>query len=104
MQQIKATGPESQWRELVAEMRASGKTQVAWCKEHDINPKTLGNWIREFKQRDDATTANFVTAGVARLATAVPESTGISIQIGDYTISLDRTLDTVTIKSLAQKL
>ena len=33
-------------RELIEEFHSSGETQAAFCREWNINPKTLARWLR----------------------------------------------------------
>jgi len=37
---------EDERRELIGEFRSSGLTQAAFCREWNINPATLGKWLR----------------------------------------------------------
>ncbi len=42
------TSPEKQERHIKA-WQASGFSQAAYCREHDLNSKTFGNWLRTYR-------------------------------------------------------
>ena len=42
---------KAEWAKLVEAFKQSGQTQVAFCKEHGISPKTLGAYVREGKSK-----------------------------------------------------
>ena len=42
----RASYTESERRELMAEFHSSGQTQAEFCREWNINPKTLARWLR----------------------------------------------------------
>ena len=48
----RASYTESERRELMAEFHSSGQTQAEFCREWNINPKTLARWLR--LEREDA--------------------------------------------------
>jgi len=37
---------KAEWAKIVEEYKKSGQTQAAFCKEHELNPKTLGAHVR----------------------------------------------------------
>ncbi len=39
----------NQWIARVAEFKASGLSQIAWCKTKNINNRTFSHWVTEFK-------------------------------------------------------
>lgn len=43
----------NEWEIRVAEFKASGKSQSAWCREEKINLRTFNYWYRKFKNTDD---------------------------------------------------
>ena len=38
------------WRAHVEQWRRSGQTQSAYCAEHGVSKKSLGYWIRQWRQ------------------------------------------------------
>ncbi|WP_407277607.1 hypothetical protein U5817_13150 [Aromatoleum evansii] len=40
----------ARWREHVERWRRSGQTQSAYCAEHGVSKKSLGYWIRQWRQ------------------------------------------------------
>lgn len=46
----RASYTEEERRELVGEFHASGMKQVDFCREWNINPKTLARWLRLDRQ------------------------------------------------------
>ena len=44
--QGRASYTDEERRELIEEFQSSGLTQAAFCREWNINPKTLGRWLR----------------------------------------------------------
>ena len=42
----RASYTEDERRELIEEFNASGLTQAAFCREWNLNPKTLARWLR----------------------------------------------------------
>ena len=42
----RASYTEDERRELIEEFNSSGQTQAEFCREWNINPKTLGRWLR----------------------------------------------------------
>ena len=48
----RASYTEDERRELIEEFNSSGLTQAAFCREWNINPKTLARWLRI--EREDA--------------------------------------------------
>jgi transposase-like protein len=43
-------------RGLLAEFESSGVTQAAFCREWNINPATLGKWLRAGHEEEEAYT------------------------------------------------
>ena len=46
-----------QWRNHIQNWKASGMSQNAYCKAHDIKPNQLWYWSRKFEQ-DESTTSD----------------------------------------------
>lgn len=42
--------PEEQYQ-LIMECRSSGLSDYHWCKEHNINPGTLYNWVARLRKK-----------------------------------------------------
>jgi transposase-like protein len=42
----RASYTEEERRELIEEFNSSGLTQAAFCRDWNINPKTLARWLR----------------------------------------------------------
>ena len=40
------------WQEQIDAWKASGQSQKAFCKAHDLNYPRFGYWLRKFRQQD----------------------------------------------------
>jgi hypothetical protein len=75
---------------LAAEQQSSGKTQIAWCKEHGISRRTLSRWVLDVKggevQSDCA--ADWAELNVCNSAPnhSLLSNEVIEILVGRYTI------------------
>jgi transposase-like protein len=49
----RASYTEDERRELIKEYHASESTQAAFCREWNINPKTLARWLRAERQENE---------------------------------------------------
>ena len=49
----RASYTEDERRELIREFHASESTQAAFCREWNINPKTLARWLRVERQENE---------------------------------------------------
>ena len=38
-----------QWQQHIKDWKASGLSQTAWCKQHDLKPEQLSYWYRKFE-------------------------------------------------------
>jgi hypothetical protein len=52
MKEKRTRRTESEWQALIAEQRASGETQVAWCLAHGVNLYTLRDRASRLKKQD----------------------------------------------------
>jgi hypothetical protein len=43
---------DEEWTRLSKEMRGSGQPQKAWCREHDINIRSLHNWKNRQRHKE----------------------------------------------------
>lgn len=50
--QGRASYTEDERRDLIEEFNSSGLTQAAFCREWNINPKTLARWLRIERQEN----------------------------------------------------
>jgi transposase-like protein len=79
----RASYTEDERRELIEEFNASGLTQAAFCREWNINPKTLARWLRI--EREDAEVSfcevdvQAVSASDSELKICLPN--GIAVQL-----------------------
>jgi len=97
--------PETEWRELIDQMRSSGQTQRSWCEANSINVKTMGNWIRRFKQRPADEESNvFVSAGMISKVSPAPTRQQIRIEIAGCIVTVEDGFDTATLKSVVKVL
>ncbi|MCL2632573.1 MAG: helix-turn-helix domain-containing protein [Coriobacteriia bacterium] len=95
---ISPARPEAEWRELVAEMQASGLSQSAWCRAHGINHKTISNWVSKFRNESGAsrkaiTKARFVDVGAIKAEPKPPNPSAITIGLTGYTVSVTTGFD-----------
>jgi len=49
----RAAYTERERRELIEEFNGAGLTQAAFCREWNINPKTLARWLRLERQEQE---------------------------------------------------
>ncbi|VGO16230.1 hypothetical protein PDESU_04821 [Pontiella desulfatans] len=49
----RASYTDEERRELIKEYHASESTQAAFCREWNINPKTLARWLRAERQENE---------------------------------------------------
>jgi len=49
LRKIKKPEDRTIWEKRFTEFQASGKSQAAWCKEKNINPKTFNFWYLRLK-------------------------------------------------------
>ena len=98
------TKPESEWRELVSEMYASGLSQVGWCKDNGINAKTMGNWIRKFKKEQDTNPVRFIDAGTVRPDPLLLTKPVINIQTAGYCVTVTSDFDTGALREVLKVL
>ena len=49
----RASYTDEERRELIEEFHASGLTQAAFCREWNINPKTLARWLQVERQDNE---------------------------------------------------
>lgn len=49
----RASYTEEERRELMDEFKSSGLTQASFCREWNINPKTLARWLRAERQENE---------------------------------------------------
>ena len=49
----RASYTEEERQELINEFHASGMKQVEFCREWNLNPKTLARWLRLERQEND---------------------------------------------------
>lgn len=49
----RASYTENERRELIEEFNSSGLTQAAFCREWNINPKTLARWLRVEREESE---------------------------------------------------
>lgn len=66
----RASYTDEERRELIEEFHASGLTQAAFCREWNLNSKTLARWLR--LERDD-NEVSFCEVEVARAAVRLDE-------------------------------
>ena len=55
--QGRASYTEAERRELIQEFRSADLTQAAFCREWNINPKTMARWLRV--ERDESAAMSF---------------------------------------------
>lgn len=51
----RASYTDEERRELIEEFKTSGLTQAAFCREWNLNSKTLARWLRIERQENDVT-------------------------------------------------
>jgi transposase-like protein len=104
-----STKTEAEWRDTVVAMRQSGQSCARWCKEHGINPKTMGNWTRKFRLEAAADNqASFIELGAAaaqrmdvrREAAGPPGEGKVQVRCAVCTMSFPRSMDTDAVRGV----
>lgn len=102
---------ETEWRKLVAAMRQSGQSCARWRKEHDINPKTMGNWTKKFKLEEaEFRQPAFIEVGLSanqahtqarqRKAAGICNSAPIQLKCAVCTMSFPASIDTDAVRAV----
>jgi hypothetical protein len=81
-----------QWKARVADYRASGLSAVEWCKANDQKPHRLWHWIREFEAKE-ASTQECPKWHPIQVADHSTSEGGLSVRVGQATISVSRSFD-----------
>lgn len=55
MRQTRKRRTASQWKELVADWRSSGKSRWQYAQEHELKPSTLGYWAKRLRAESEDT-------------------------------------------------
>lgn len=48
---VKSKVKTDYWKKIVADCQASGKTNIAYCEENDINIKSYYYWLRKIREQ-----------------------------------------------------
>ena len=67
------------WRPLIEQWRSSGRTQKAFCREHDLNYDQCVYWRRKFVQHDVWPASRTAPALVP--VTCIPPTTGQGLSL-----------------------
>jgi len=68
------------WQGQIEAWRASGQSQLAYCKSNDLNYPRFGYWVRKFR-RQGATDVRRASGFLPVVATAVPGDGGLSVHL-----------------------
>lgn len=79
------------WEQRIAEYKASGKTQVTWCKEHQYKIHQFKYWLYKIEKEKAAATAvispsNWVSVSLDEKQQDVSEI--LEIKIGEASIEV----------------
>lgn len=101
---IKKTRDE--WRVLVEEWKASGKTMTTWCREHQIHKNTFIYWVKGGSpSKKIAISSNNHPSIKTKLTRSCftelsdRQGTGICLEYQGVRIHIDRSFDATTLKS-----
>jgi len=97
---IKRTRDE--WKALVEQWKASGKTITAWCHEHQIHKNTFIYWIKggaAKKTADDKLSSKIELTRSNFTELSESQETGICIEYQGIRIHLNKGFDVLTFKS-----
>lgn len=85
----------NEWETRINEFKASGQSQVAWCREKEINSRTFNYWYRKLKNADDyeKKSTNWLSMKLEKRFEQ-PEALTINIKIGNATIETNPGFDT----------
>ncbi len=67
----RASYTDEERRELIEEFKTSGLTQAAFCREWNLNSKTLARWLRIERKDNEVSFCEVVLSGEAVLADEV---------------------------------
>jgi len=76
------------WEERILALEASGLSRRAWSKEQGIPEHQVNYWVHKLRPESAATGKRWVA-----LLSPSCSDTGISIQIGDVTVAIERGFD-----------
>lgn len=63
----RASYTDEERRELIEEFHASGMKQVEFCREWNLNPKTLARWLRLERQESEVSFCEVELGASARI-------------------------------------
>ena len=70
---------EQYWKVQVDAWRASGQSQLAFCKANDLNHPRFGYWLRKFRRQGDVTDSRRAPGFVPVVAAS--EGGGLSVRL-----------------------
>ena len=99
MEKMMAKGKANpDWKRLVLEWRASGKSSKAWCEENKIPNNTLSGWKKRLKKHELANVPIKSKTGFIELKNRELSESGISLECKGITIHLKTQFDSAILK------
>ncbi len=86
------------WKKLVLEWRASGKSSSVWCKENNIHNNTLSGWKKRLKQHEINNTSVKSKTGFIELKNRESSDSGITLECNGIKIHLKTQFDSSVLK------
>ena len=84
----------NQWIDRVAEFKASGLSQTAWCKTKNINLRTFSHWVTKSKNntQQKGKQSNWIALKSSELEQK-PKSSSITVKIGQAALEINSDFD-----------
>ena len=94
MWQPKNPKQAEEWQARIDAWQQSGKTMIAWCKEHQVSEHQFWYWKdRLLSKKESSRPSRFV-----ELLDDSPSEGGVAIQFQDFTIQLTTKFDENTLR------
>lgn len=94
MEKMMAKGkPNADWKRLVLEWRASGKSSTDWCEENKVPVNTLSGWKRRLKKHELNNALVQSETGFIELKNHEISGSGISLEYDGIIINLEAQFD-----------
>jgi hypothetical protein len=99
MEKMMAKGKANpNWKRLVLEWKASGKTSKAWCEENKIPINTLSGWKKRLKKDELANAPSECKTGFIELKNHELSESGIFLECKGIKIHLKSQFDPSVLK------
>lgn len=92
------------WKKLVFEWRASGKSSTAWCKKNGIHTNTFSGWKNRLEKLEHNSACITPKTKFIELKNCELSESGISLECNEIKIHLKTQFDFSTLKQCLEVL